>query len=138
VLWDSLERVAGSGTLAGASFYTADDPAPYTGESFYRLIQTDFDGKQTYSTVCAVNIQSLASTISVFPNPAVNAVVVSFPVAGQYAVALLNPAGQWMTGRVLSTGGNVILNVSQMAAGVYFIVIGQGNKTEMRKVVIRR
>jgi hypothetical protein len=142
VLWDSLERVAGSGNgsgnVSGASFYTADDPAPYTGVSYYRLVQTDFGGRQTYSTVDAVNIQAVAGQYNIFPNPAANVLSVSFPVAGQYTVALFNPAGQLMAGRVSGTGTNIVLNVSQVAAGVYFIVIGQGNKAETKSVVIRR
>jgi len=136
--WDSLEKIAGSGNSNAACFYTAYDPAPYSGISYYRLVQTDFDGNHTYSSVCAINIQRSSSAITLFPNPATNAVVITFPVAGQYTISLLNSAGQLMTDRVLGTGNNITLDVSHISPGVYYLVIGQGNTRETREVLIGR
>jgi hypothetical protein len=136
IVWDSLEKVAGTGNSNAASFYTAYDPAPYPGISYYRLIQTDLDGKQAYSSVCAVNIQRSSSLITLFPNPATNAIMITFPVTGQYSISLLNSAGQLMTDPVFSTGNNITLNVSHIVPGVYYVVIGQGNTRETREVLI--
>jgi hypothetical protein len=138
VVWDSLEKVTGTGNSNAASFYTAYDPAPYPGISYYRLIQTDFDGNQTFSSVCAVNIQRSSSQITLFPNPATNAILITFPVTGQYTISLLNSAGRLMTDPVFSTGSNITLNVSHIVPGVYYVVIGQGNTRETREVLIGR
>ncbi|HXB08041.1 MAG TPA: T9SS type A sorting domain-containing protein, partial [Puia sp.] len=134
--WDSLERVAGTGNGNGASFYSAYDAAPYAGVSFYRLVQTDLDGNEAYSSICAVKLQSLSANITIFPNPATNVVLIHFPVAGQYTVALLNGAGRSVTERVFSSGNTLILNVSRVSPGMYYVVIEQGNRRETRAVAI--
>jgi hypothetical protein len=134
--WDSLERVAGTGNGNGASFYSAYDAAPYAGVSFYRLVQTDFGGNEAYSSICAVNLQSLSSNITIFPNPATNVVLVGFPVGGEYTVSLLNSLGRSVTERAFSTGNTIILNVSRVSPGIYYVVIEQGNKRETREVAI--
>jgi hypothetical protein len=137
-IWDSLTRVAGSGNTNTATFYTAYDPAPYSDISYYRLVETGFDGDDTYSSVCVVNMKRSSSQITLFPNPATNTILITFPVAGQYTVALLNSTGQLMTDRVFSMGNNITLNVSHVAPGVYYVVIGQGNAQETREVLIGR
>lgn len=136
VTWDSVEKVAASGNTNTASFYTAYDPTPYSGTSYYRLVETDFNGNQTYSSVCAVNLQRSSSLITLYPNPATNNILISFPVAGQYTISLLNSLGQLMADRVTTTGSNLTLNVSHLASGVYYVVIEQGNTRETREVLI--
>jgi hypothetical protein len=134
--WDSLERVAGAGTSSGASFYTADDPAPYTGVSYYRLLQTDLDGNQSYSRVVSVLLSGPSSLISLYPNPAASHAMVSFSVAGQYEIALFNASGQPVLPAVSSTGETVSLAVSSLPAGVYFVRIKSAGMIETRAVVI--
>jgi hypothetical protein len=136
ISWDSLEKIAGSGNSNAPSFYTAYDPAPYPGISYYRLVETDFDGSHTYSSVCAVNTHRSSPAITLYPNPATNAIVITFSVAGQYTISLLNSAGQLMTDPVFSMGSNITLNVSHVVSGVYYVVIGQGNTKETREVLI--
>jgi hypothetical protein len=138
VTWDSLTRVGGSGNINTTSFYTAYDPAPYPGTSYYRLVETAFDGSKIFSSVCAVNLQPFSSNITLYPNPATNTILITFPVAGQYTISLLNSVGQLMMDRVYSTGSNTTLNISPFAPGVYYVVIGQGNTRETREVLIAR
>jgi hypothetical protein len=135
VMWDSLTRVAGSGNTSSATFYAASDPAPYPGISYYRLVETDFVGNKIYSSVCVVNLQRPSAQVTLFPNPATNSILILFPTAGQYTVALLNGAGKSVTDPVTGTG-NITLDVSHVAAGVYYVVIRQGNTKEVREVLI--
>ena len=96
------------------------------------------DGKQTYSSVCAINIQNTFPNITIFPNPATSTIVITFPLPGNYEVKLLNSAGQLMNNRMLSSGSNLVLHVSAMEPGIYFITIRHENTSETRKVVIAR
>lgn len=136
--WESIQQVAGSGSSNAVSTYTTYDPTPYLGKSYYRLIQTDRDGKQAYSSVSSVNIANEFSNITVSPNPATTTILITFPVTGKYEVSLLNSAGQPMSNPVLLTGNHLGLNVSNIKAGIYFIHISNENSTETRKLFIRK
>jgi hypothetical protein len=49
--------------------YSAVDDAPYSGVNYYRLVETDVDGKTTYSSVITVHMDAAAGGVSVYPNP---------------------------------------------------------------------
>lgn len=136
--WETLQQIAGAGASDLTNFYSTTDQSPYSGISYYRLIQTGLDGYKTYSTICAVSIQNANSDISISPIPAINTIVITFPAAGNYSVRLLNSAGQSITKPVQGTAGNVSLNVSSIPEGIYFLSINYENHTETREVAIWR
>lgn len=67
-----LVKVDGAGTTKEAHTYTAVDNYPYTGYSYYRLLQQDFDGTKTYSSIIAVKVQAIETETRIFPNPVIN------------------------------------------------------------------
>ncbi len=54
--FEEVGRVEGAGNSTYEMEYAFSDDAPYSGISYYRLKQTDFDGISTYSEVRAVEI----------------------------------------------------------------------------------
>ena len=65
-----LLKVKGAGTKKSLSVYEAFDRAPSNELNYYRLKQTDLDGKATYHHVIAVNCTSeRPTTFTVYPNP---------------------------------------------------------------------
>jgi len=52
--WGVVTELEGAGNSTDLLAYHAVDEAPYTGVSYYRLKQTDFDGKYEYSELIAV------------------------------------------------------------------------------------
>jgi hypothetical protein len=135
--WEDVVKVPGSTNSSSIHYYTAYDPSPYNGLSYYRLLQTDLDGKQTWSTVCQVNLSAGFST-SIYPNPAVDRVTIRFPASGTYRVSLFNSIGQEMFDPVSLTGNTLMLPVPGLAKGIYFIHIDQGSKEESIRLVIRK
>ena len=136
--WEELQQVAAAGTSSSLLTYTAYDPSPLTGSSLYRLMMTDRDGGITYSGIRSVNFSDESSAISVYPNPAASYLNIRFSHAGTCAVTLLNEIGQVMTGSVSPNGDNLVLNVSAMQAGIYFVRISGAGVSETRKIMIRR
>jgi hypothetical protein len=138
VNWESIQQVAGTGTNKNISSYSTIDPSPYAGKSFYRLLQTDLDGKQTYSAVRSVTLGNAASAIAIYPNPATDQIRISFPSAGPYEVRLLNSNGRMLGHPVLTLGDPLTLNVADFTAGLYFIQINYRTASEIRKIVIKK
>ncbi|HCL83920.1 MAG TPA: hypothetical protein DIC22_08090 [Chitinophagaceae bacterium] len=136
--WENIQKVPGAGNSSTDHTYSTKDQSPFTGISYYRLMQTDIDGKFTYSQVISVNLGNKLSEINLFPNPATDRVNILFNVSGKYEVALLNSNGQFMIHPVLINGLNTVLNVSELKSGIYFIRIRHDGIQETRKVLISR
>ena len=64
-----LDTVDGSGTSSTVSNYNAIDKNPYTGVSYYRLKQTDFNGLTSQLKTVSVNFEGV-EIIRTYPNPA--------------------------------------------------------------------
>jgi Secretion system C-terminal sorting domain len=136
LVWENIEKIAGAGTSSADESYRAYDQTPYTGKSYYRLAQTDIDGKQTYSPVVSINLENKIAEISVYPNPAKDHLTISFPVVSRYEVALLNISGQIISNNVVATNDNYILNLSGLKTGIYFIRIIHEGITETKKISV--
>jgi hypothetical protein len=136
--WENIQKILGSGNSSVTEYYSAYDKSPYSGTSFYRLKQTDLDGRETYSSIRSVNLDHEGTEISVYPNPATDHITVSLPAAGNYKIALLNSNGQLMAQPVSTTGSNAVLNVSRLSAGIYYIQINRDGQNDTRKILINR
>jgi len=66
--FEKVIQMPGAGNSVMELDYVACDTAPYSGTSYYRLMQTDFDGKYTYSNLVAVNLKRAVSC-DIYPNP---------------------------------------------------------------------
>ena len=58
VNFTSIDKINGAGNSTQVLSYSAVDDAPLTGISYYRLKQTDYDGKTSYSDVEAVEFNN--------------------------------------------------------------------------------
>lgn len=53
----------------GEHAYSYTDPASHTGRVYYRIRQTDKDGRTTYSQIMILNNQQGGGTVTAYPNP---------------------------------------------------------------------
>ncbi|MEZ4967060.1 MAG: T9SS type A sorting domain-containing protein [Saprospiraceae bacterium] len=67
--WTHLGFVAGHGTTTEIHQYTFNDPAPAPGVNYYRLKQTDDNGKFEYSPIAIADVRSNEHPFSLYPNP---------------------------------------------------------------------
>lgn len=137
VLWENVVKVTGSGNSSTINYYKAYDPSPYSGSSFYRLLQTDLDGKQTYSAIRTVNFSGRSSTL-LFPNPATDHVTLLFPETGKVEVTIFNNIGQQILHPAMPAGNTLTFPVSNLSNGIYFVHLSQQSKEEIIKLVIRK
>lgn len=54
--WEVVDLVKGQGTTAQQSDYELMDTRPFSGLSYYRLKQTDYDGTFSYSSIVSVSV----------------------------------------------------------------------------------
>ncbi len=77
-----LAQLPGAGNSNQLLNYKLIDEQPYDGVSYYRLKQTDYDGKYSYSEIRTVDISAttVQNNLSVYPNPSnLNGVYIAIP-----------------------------------------------------------
>jgi Secretion system C-terminal sorting domain len=123
-------HVAGAGNSTTVQNYTAIDASPLPGVNYYRLKQTDFDGRYTYSNIRVVNMNT-SVPVSIFPNPFRGSsiqVAVGEVETGDMEVELYDLAGKKVETTIriseVETGGVVTLDLgSDLAPGAYMIEV---------------
>jgi Secretion system C-terminal sorting domain len=133
--WESVAKIKGQGNTGSSSFYETFDQNPFSGLSFYKLENTDLDGHSYFSSVRSVNFAA-GHDISVYPNPAVNTIIISG--SGITSLRLMQNNGQTVPVNISTSGDTKILDVSGLPSGVYFIQITHGVVTETKTVAISR
>jgi hypothetical protein len=84
---------------------------------------------------------SVAGTLEIYPNPAVNVLKVSWlnSSTGSSVLALTDMSGRRLIQRSLQTGsGQLSLDVSGLGSGIYFLTISSPDGNLSKKVVISR
>lgn len=119
VSYTTIGKVNGAGTVNTPKTYQFLHPDVQPGRHFYRLAQTDKDGKVNYSTVVQVVLRKTEAALVISPNPAVSTIQLgdaAYPANTQYTI-------------INATGGTVLqgklqgnrINIAALAAGTYLI-----------------
>ncbi|HEY5750973.1 MAG TPA: T9SS type A sorting domain-containing protein [Chryseolinea sp.] len=142
-----VARVKGAGTTNLPSVYSTIDKTPYTGVSYYRLRQTDFEGRVTDMGMLAVNNSGGTETqaLIVFPNPAqsvpLNVNLRGYGSGEQIALDLRDAKGQTMLSKALETEntGELIyaVDTTSLSPGVYVLTVRGSLGPISVKVVIQ-
>lgn len=125
---------AGEGTSFSALHYRMVDYAPLSGQSYYRLRQTDLDGTTTVSHVVSVWMGGTGSRpLAVHIGADMLTAFHGFGPGARYT--LLD-----MTGRLIATGttqqeGTLLLPVSDMPAGAYLLRMEDERRMESTRFI---
>jgi len=109
---------------------------------FYRLKLVDIDGKFNYSKIVSVKLQNAAAGITVFPNPAINAITIKLqqPLTLNSSLKITDLEGrEVMRLAVVNAGQQEIpVKVNQLPAGRYVITISNNNNLLHQSFVITK
>lgn len=145
--FEEIGRVNGNGTSSQAHNYSFTDTSPASGTNYYRLTQTDFNGKQESFPLIAVEFNSSSPDciLSVFPNPCESDCVVKLSDCpddkdGKIAVQLIDATGKAVTTTIperdAQGGFSYALDVNNnLKPGVY-IVRGVSSKSVYQQKAI--
>lgn len=119
-------RVAGKGNSSSITYYQAFDYSPVTGNNYYRLKQTDFNGNTAYSRINIVQINLPSSVLSVFPNPASGIIHLQTDASVQKTYQLITLHGILLETKPI-TSDKMPVDISHLSPGTYLINIIQQN-----------
>lgn len=127
-----------NGNSQSELYYLTQDLNPYTGRNYYRLKQTDIDGKFTYSKVVTVSFDKKQS-VSVYPNPAVNTVYIKGLEINSTRIEWYDMGGRIVATQVVTVQNGMAKLNTNIANGVYILkfAIGKG-VWGAERIIIRR
>ncbi|MCC6762921.1 MAG: T9SS type A sorting domain-containing protein [Chitinophagaceae bacterium] len=137
--WSDIGFVAGAGNSNSQRQYVFTDNKPGKGNNYYRLKQTDLDGKQAFSEVRMVNMQASRGAVSVFPNPAKGMVYLnSDAVSGTLQYQLLSMNGKAvLSGQVNVSNGQQSINIQTVPAGTYLLRLTANGVSSTEKLIVQ-
>ncbi len=134
--WEEMKRVKGAGTTSEAQYYQELDMQPHEGISYYRLKQTDFDGKVSFSPIEKVEFTG-HNTIQVFPNPSDGVYYVANSSHLDVTnIRIVNSLGQRVF-PLIKKGTDVSIDLSPLSQGIYILQIWDGTSSSSIRLVKR-
>jgi hypothetical protein len=119
--WEQVSKIRGSGNSSNENNYFVDDDHPLVGETFYRLSQTDFDGKT--ETFSPVRIYFKPQKIICYPNPAADKFHIQYSDIEHSQIILLDLFGKRIKVDGVYEKIEMILDVSAIEPGIYILQI---------------
>lgn len=125
--WEVINIVAGHGTTNIENNYTTIDNNPFAGTTYYRLTQTDNDGKSETFEVIAVTVESNAATVKTYPNPVNTNLYVELNEAETADVMIYTLSGELVMSVKATSSFNTI-SVSDINQGLYLLKVVSNNQ----------
>lgn len=141
--FEEVIRVKGQGTSSISKRYVTYDQVPPAGRAYYRLRQTDFDGKTSYSKLVAVDVPA-SDFRTVYPNPNNGQdIFLSFPdsdVGKKAHVRIMDISGHEIfdsTDFRIEKGETRVMVKEPVPAGVYILSLAVDIDVKHIKLVVR-
>ena len=130
--WTSIGTVLAAGNSSTVRNYSFTHQNPIKGgiRNYYRILQHDLNGQNSYSRIQSLVFDESNTAIQVYPNPARN--ILNIYLAESQTLQLID-----MSGTIVWTGnlpaGNNQLSIAHLAKGPYIIK----GKTNQYRVVVQ-
>ncbi len=140
--FETVSIVKGQGTAKSKTNYSFVDESPLPGTSYYRLKQTDFDGKFTYSELRKIEYLLSTTRLDVYPNPIVdnkfNLELIGVQPGEVAPVRVVNLQGASIYNASFKADGSgkiqTTIELDRAPSGVYMVIVNAS--TGLRKKII--
>lgn len=138
--WEVVAQVQAGAGSAQAHTYNWTDQGAFGGAVFYRLHQVDLDGQSTLVATEKVQCGLLGEfDCSVYPNPNNGNFMIQLDgeKGGDAELMLADVTGKFVLHRHVAEGTAAIgMDLSQQAAGFYFLKVATANGTCIEKISV--
>jgi hypothetical protein len=135
-----LTTVNGKGNSKEPSKYSAADYAPSHGVTYYRLKQTDLDGKFTYSKTVAVQLNSIANALQAYGSGS-KTLHINYRVGAeeQGVLSIYDSRGVQVWSKMVNGSAAQMqeeVHIPSAAIGMYMISLQMPSGTLVKKVMM--
>ncbi|MBC7388270.1 MAG: T9SS type A sorting domain-containing protein, partial [Opitutaceae bacterium] len=134
--WEYVNEVPSKNGKFSYKEFSITDPNPYEGDSYYRLVEVDVNGKRTVYSTDFIRNDKTFSGFSIYPNPSNGSFVVS--ISGdspQYQLNLFDVLGKSIGVYTLLAGKNEISTA--LSSGMYLAKLKVGHDYFTQKIVVK-
>lgn len=140
--FEMVGTLKGAGNSSSPKSYALTDPNPYTGISYYRLKQTDFNNNSSYSPLSLIDFTQETLLLSVYPNPTDGIIYITQKEfqSGDINLVVSDASGKSVFNKTLSIKGKDPLSIDlkdQLAAGTYLLKLSIGTKSYSQKIILK-
>jgi predicted esterase len=140
VNWSEIGSVAAAGQSSTERSYSYQDRSGSGGSSLYRIVEYDYSGQSTISSIVRSNCTSGKNQVSLYPNPSSgnSALNVTLEQAAQLRVQVVDSKGAVLQQKqvLLPSGSSTIpLNMESYARGVYSITVQYNEEVKTLKFI---
>jgi hypothetical protein len=135
--WQTVVQLPGAGNSSSVLEYSAEDRAPLSGTSYYRLRQVDTDGSSSSSDVVPVQFDGGHVQLSLFPNPATDHVAAWAVGVKQGRLELFNSLGRSVTASLALADQHADIDLSALPSGSYVVVLTTADAVFQQRLVVR-
>jgi hypothetical protein len=143
--FETVTTVDGAGNSTSVIDYFENDIQPFTGISYYRLKQTDFNGTSSYSDLVPVNYYFGNDGISIYPNPSNTDEAINIDFSGlkdqNVLVVVRDIQGKEFYSKVnVISADKQLIAVdleNRLAAGSYIVIASSNNKIYSQKLIVK-
>lgn len=133
-----LKKVSAAGNSIGTSMYHESDESPLAGISYYRIRQTDHDGRSTFTNILAVSKELELLEMTASPVPACDYLKIAYNSSNESAFHLkvYNLSGQILHDEEIQSkkGYNqTFIDVAKFEKGIYYLNIAGNGVTQKTK-----
>jgi hypothetical protein len=134
-----MAHIPGAGNKDEHTDYKYIDRSFNQRTTYYRLSQTDFDGRETYFDIIAVNCETTALTeVQIYPNPTKEYFTVVLPEQNtdEHVLSLFDLTGRVVDLKTIAPDFNPVeFDVSNLTVGTYFLEVKSGASVSSFKVI---
>ena len=130
--WEYFKNIPAAGNSSSIVEYSVVDYEMRASRTYYRLTQTDFDGKKVDLGISQVESINSDKSFSIFPNPATGQLTVHMDNEKRKQLSIVNLLGEELITKQISNDEDKIVDISDLRPGVYLINVG----STTRKLIV--
>jgi Secretion system C-terminal sorting domain len=123
--WSMVSEMKGAGNSNKSINYKTSDLNPFMGISYYRLKQTDFDGKYSYSDIKKISFNS-DNKIVLYPNIFNNQFTIEGNNIESREINIFNLIGQdvkHFTKQTKTSDSQIVIDAINLSTGFYYVKV---------------
>lgn len=137
--FETIEKIDGAGNSNSERSYTYEDELGLKGNHniYYRLKQTDYDGKSSYSNIISAKIDcENENRLTAFPNPFSNELTMNVENAKDSQIIVFDAQGKVITDTQVSDASSIKISTIEWPEGLYIARhLQNGEVIESQKII---